>query len=85
MIVNHFKMRTNVMTYNLSGMGCSAGVISVGLAQQLLQVRRPQGWGCRGWGWGRCRPLAAAAAAAAGGGGARGGSVGWRACARGRC
>ncbi len=38
MIVNHFKMRSNVMTYNLSGMGCSAGVISIGLAQQLLQV-----------------------------------------------
>lgn len=38
MIVNHFKMRTNIMTYNLSGMGCSAGVISIGLAQQLLQV-----------------------------------------------
>jgi hypothetical protein len=38
MIVNHFKMRSNVMTYNLSGMGCSAGVISLGLAQQLLQV-----------------------------------------------
>lgn len=41
MIVNHFKMRSNVMTYNLSGMGCSAGVISIGLAQQLLQVGSP--------------------------------------------
>jgi hypothetical protein len=40
MIVNHFKMRSNIITYNLSGMGCSAGVISIGLAQQLLQVRR---------------------------------------------
>ena len=38
MIVNRFKMRTNVITYNLAGMGCSAGVISIGLAQQLLQV-----------------------------------------------
>lgn len=38
MIVNKFKMRTNVMTYNLAGMGCSAGVISIGLAEQLLQV-----------------------------------------------
>ena len=38
MIVNHFKMRTNVLTYNLAGMGCSAGVIAIGLAQQLLQV-----------------------------------------------
>ena len=38
MIVNHFKMRTNVITYNLGGMGCSAGVISIGLARDLLQV-----------------------------------------------
>ncbi len=38
MIVNKFKMRTNIMTYNLAGMGCSAGVISIGLAEQLLQV-----------------------------------------------
>ncbi|KAL3140381.1 3-ketoacyl-CoA synthase 11 [Trebouxia sp. C0009 RCD-2024] len=36
MIVNHFKMRSNVLTYNLAGMGCSAGVIAVGLAQRLL-------------------------------------------------
>ena len=38
MIVNKFKMRSNVLTYNLGGMGCSAGVVSIGLAQQLLQV-----------------------------------------------
>jgi len=38
MIVNHFKMRSGVQTYNLSGMGCSAGVISVHLAKELLQV-----------------------------------------------
>jgi len=38
MIVNKFKMRSNVITYNLAGMGCSAGVISIGLAEQLLQV-----------------------------------------------
>eukprot|EP00887_Chlorella_sp_A99_P006245 scaffold3.g6245.t1 len=38
MIVNRFKMRSNVTTYNLGGMGCSAGVVAVGLAQQLLQV-----------------------------------------------
>ncbi|DBA99231.1 TPA: 3-ketoacyl-CoA synthase 11 [Trebouxia sp. C0006] len=36
MIVNHFKMRSNVISYNLAGMGCSAGVIAVGLAQRLL-------------------------------------------------
>ena len=38
MIVNHFKMRSNVLSYNLGGMGCSAGVISIDLAKQLLQV-----------------------------------------------
>lgn len=49
MIVNHFKMRSNVMTYNLSGMGCSAGVISVGLAQQLLQVGHAATGRARRW------------------------------------
>ena len=38
MIVNKFKMKSSVITYNLSGMGCSAGVIAIGLAEQLLQV-----------------------------------------------
>ncbi|CAL8466615.1 g6151 [Coccomyxa elongata] len=38
MIVHHFKMRPNVITYNLSGMGCSAGIISIGLAKELLQM-----------------------------------------------
>ncbi|XP_076927564.1 3-ketoacyl-CoA synthase 11-like [Bidens hawaiensis] len=38
MIVNHYKLRGNVMSYNLGGMGCSAGLISMDLAKQLLQV-----------------------------------------------
>lgn len=38
MIVNHFKMRSNIVSYNLGGMGCSAGVIAVGLAREQLQV-----------------------------------------------
>lgn len=38
MIVNRFKMRPNVVTYNLAGMGCSAGIIAVALAHELLQV-----------------------------------------------
>ncbi|KAK9841814.1 hypothetical protein WJX81_004744 [Elliptochloris bilobata] len=37
MIVNHFRMRPSIVTYNLSGMGCSAGLIAIGLAQELLQ------------------------------------------------
>uniref|UniRef100_A0A7S1XFZ8 3-ketoacyl-CoA synthase n=1 Tax=Compsopogon caeruleus TaxID=31354 RepID=A0A7S1XFZ8_9RHOD len=40
MIVNKYKMRSNILTYNLSGMGCSAGLISVDLAKDLLQVHR---------------------------------------------
>ena len=40
MIVNHFKMRHDILTYNLSGMGCSAGLISIDLAKDLLQVHR---------------------------------------------
>jgi len=36
--VNRYKLRENVKSYSLAGMGCSAGPISVDLAQQLLQV-----------------------------------------------
>lgn len=38
MIVNKYKMRGNILSYNLGGMGCSAGVIAVGLAKELLKV-----------------------------------------------
>ncbi|CAL9097938.1 unnamed protein product, partial [Musa textilis] len=38
MIVNKYKLRSNIMSFNLSGMGCSAGLISVDLARDLLQV-----------------------------------------------
>lgn len=38
MIVNHYKLRGNIVSYNLAGMGCSAGVIAVDLAKKLLQV-----------------------------------------------
>jgi 3-ketoacyl-CoA synthase len=38
MMVNHFKLKSSVRTYNLSGMGCSAGVIAIDLARDLLQV-----------------------------------------------
>ncbi|KAH7652289.1 Very-long-chain 3-oxoacyl-CoA synthase protein [Dioscorea alata] len=40
MIVNHYKLRGNIISYNLGGMGCSAGLISIDLAKQLLQVHR---------------------------------------------
>lgn len=38
MIINKFKMRSDILSYNLAGMGCSAGVIAVDLARELLQV-----------------------------------------------
>lgn len=38
MIINHFKMRSDIDSYHLGGMGCSAGVIAIGLAQKLLRV-----------------------------------------------
>lgn len=40
MVVNHFGLRENIETYNLGGMGCSAGVIAISLAQDLLKVHK---------------------------------------------
>jgi 3-ketoacyl-CoA synthase len=40
MIVNKYKMRTDIKTYNLSGMGCSAGIIAIDLAKDLLQIHK---------------------------------------------
>ncbi|KAG6582344.1 3-ketoacyl-CoA synthase 11, partial [Cucurbita argyrosperma subsp. sororia] len=37
-IVNHYKLRGNILSYNLGGMGCSAGLISIDLAKHLLQA-----------------------------------------------
>lgn len=38
MVVNRYKLRGDLICYNLSGMGCSAGVLAVDLAKRLLQV-----------------------------------------------
>ncbi|VVA31530.1 PREDICTED: 3-ketoacyl-CoA synthase [Prunus dulcis] len=38
MIVNKYKLRGNIRSFNLGGMGCSAGVIAVDLAKEMLQV-----------------------------------------------
>lgn len=38
MIVNKYKMNSNIKTFSLSGMGCGASPISVDLANKLLQV-----------------------------------------------
>lgn len=40
MIINKYKLRGNIKSFNLGGMGCSAGMISIGLARDLLQVHR---------------------------------------------
>lgn len=39
MVAHHFKMRSDVLSYNLSGMGCSAGLVSIDLAKRLLESR----------------------------------------------
>lgn len=38
MIVNHYKLKTDIKSYNLGGMGCSAGLISIDLAKDLLKA-----------------------------------------------
>lgn len=38
MVINHYKLRGNIISYNLGGMGCSAGLLSLDLAKDLLQV-----------------------------------------------
>jgi hypothetical protein len=40
MVINYFKMRSNIINYNLSGMGCSAGIIALDLARDLLKVHK---------------------------------------------
>lgn len=40
MVANEFKMRSNIKSFNLAGMGCSAGLISIDLAKDLLQVHK---------------------------------------------
>ncbi|URE28777.1 3-ketoacyl-CoA synthase [Musa troglodytarum] len=39
-IVNRYKFRGNIKSFNLGGMGCSAGVIAIDLARDLLQIHR---------------------------------------------
>jgi len=38
MVVNKYKLRTDVQSYNLGGMGCSNGVVSLSLIQDLLKA-----------------------------------------------
>eukprot|EP00985_Skeletonema_marinoi_P005450 scaffold2360_cov130-Skeletonema_marinoi.AAC.2 len=43
MVISKFGMRQDIQSFNLSGMGCGASLISVGLAKDMLQRRRLQG------------------------------------------
>lgn len=38
MLVNKFKLRNDVQSYHLGGMGCGNGVMALGLLKDLLQV-----------------------------------------------
>jgi 3-ketoacyl-CoA synthase len=38
LVVSRYGMRHDVVSHNLSGMGCSAGIITIDLAKRLLQV-----------------------------------------------
>lgn len=40
MIINKYKMRSDCKSFNLAGMGCSAGLVSIDLAKDLLQVHK---------------------------------------------
>ncbi|XP_059670476.1 3-ketoacyl-CoA synthase 7 [Cornus florida] len=40
MIINKFGLRSNVKSFSLSGMGCSAGLVSISLAKDLLRVHK---------------------------------------------
>ncbi|KAA8543925.1 hypothetical protein F0562_021898 [Nyssa sinensis] len=39
-IINRYKMRDNIKSYNLTGMGCSASLISVNLVQNIFKARK---------------------------------------------
>nr|AXN70232.1 synthetase [Primulina spinulosa] len=36
MIINHYKLRGNILSFNLGGMGCSAGIIALDLGRDML-------------------------------------------------
>lgn len=38
MVINRFKLRSNIISYNLAGMGCSASPIAIDLARQMLEL-----------------------------------------------
>ena len=45
-IVNKFRMRKDVLTYHLAGMGCSSSLICIDMAKRLLKVPSPPALCC---------------------------------------
>ncbi|KMT17559.1 hypothetical protein BVRB_2g036990 [Beta vulgaris subsp. vulgaris] len=39
-VVNRYKMRDNIKTYNVTGMGCSASIIAIDIVQQQFKVHK---------------------------------------------
>ncbi|KVI09757.1 3-ketoacyl-CoA synthase 19-like [Cynara cardunculus var. scolymus] len=39
-IINHYKMRSDIKSFNLSGMGCSASLVAIDLVQQLFKTQK---------------------------------------------
>jgi len=37
MVISHFNMKQNILSYNLSGMGCGASLLALDLAKNMLQ------------------------------------------------
>ncbi|KAL2896585.1 3-ketoacyl-CoA synthase 10 [Bienertia sinuspersici] len=38
MVINHYKLKQKVQSFNLGGMGCAAGTVAIDLAQDMLNV-----------------------------------------------
>ncbi|EEF32005.1 3-ketoacyl-CoA synthase 15 [Ricinus communis] len=38
MVINHYKLRHNINSFNLGGMGCAAGIVAIDLARDLLNA-----------------------------------------------
>jgi 3-ketoacyl-CoA synthase len=38
MVINHFKLRPDIHSFNLGGMGCAAGITAIDLAKDLLDA-----------------------------------------------
>ncbi|KAK4717887.1 hypothetical protein R3W88_016225 [Solanum pinnatisectum] len=39
-IINHYKLREDIKVYNLTGMGCSASVISINIVQNIFKIQK---------------------------------------------